>query len=542
MFRIEPTHKGGKSMNISEKIISLRKEKGLSQEAFAEALGVSRQSVSKWESGAALPDTDKIIAMSELFGVSTDYLLKNDSSDDTSGDSYEYAPTAPVRQPEAPKSKKGKVIKIVAAILALCLVITAIAVPVYYGGIREAWWELNGGKVKYPYVLVHGLGGWGEGDGVNDTVQYWGATACNLTEFLNEQGYEVHAPSVGPVSSTWDRACELYAQITGTTVDYGEAHSKAHNHERYGREYTEPLVPEWGEKINGGQTVKINLLGHSFGGATVRLLASLLEYGNRDEQAASPEDLSPLFEGGKGNWVHSVTTLCAPHNGSSLTEVLNSVGGLVGIGDTTEMLMTLCFGVAGIASPASNIYDFKLDHFGITDADAESAIDKITAAGNDHAAYDLSPDGAAKLNETIQTVEDVYYFSYSYSTTKEGSLLKGHVPQTSTMPILYPFALAMGSYKGTTEGGIVIDETWQDNDGLVSVISARYPIGEEYVDFSVEGIEFVEGNEKEIQKGIWNVAETKDGDHGKVIGLGNESDDTQDFFVELFELIDRLER
>ncbi len=525
-------------MNLSEKIISLRKEKDLSQEAFAEALGVSRQSVSKWESGAALPDTDKIIAMSELFGVSTDYLLKNDCTENKAEESI----PAPV-QPQTPKkNKRGKTIKIIAAVVALCLIITAIAIPVHYGGIREAWWELNGGKVKYPYILVHGLGGWGDGDGVNDTVQYWGATACNLTEYLTQQGYEVHAPSVGPVSSTWDRACELYAQLTGTTVDYGEAHSKEHNHERYGREYTEPLVPEWGEKINGGQRIKINLLGHSFGGATVRLLASLLEYGSNDEQLASSEDLSPLFEGGKGNWVHSVTTLCAPHNGSSLTEVLNSVGGLVGIGDTTEMLMSLCFGVAGIATPASNIYDFKLEHFGIDDVNPKSTIEKITAAGNDNAAYDLTPDGAAKLNETIRTVEDVYYFSYSYSTTKEGTLLRGQVPDSSTMPILYPFALAMGSYKGTTEGGIAIDETWQDNDGLVSVVSARYPIGEEYVDFSVEGIEFAEGKEKEIQRGVWNVAETKDGDHGKVIGLGNEADETQDFYIELFELIDRLER
>ena len=526
-------------MNLSEKIISLRKEKGLSQEAFAEALGVSRQSVSKWESGAALPDTDKIIAMSELFGVSTDFLLKSNHSDDNSADAPAPAPV----QTQSPKgNKKNRIIKIIAAVLALCIAITAIAIPVYYGGIREAWWELNGGKVKYPYVLVHGLGGWGEGDGVNDTVQYWGATACNLTEYLTEQGYEVHAPSVGPVSSTWDRACELYAQITGTTVDYGEAHSKEHNHDRYGREFTEPLVPQWGEKINGGQRVKINLLGHSFGGATVRLLTSLLEYGSEAEMAATGKETSPLFTGKKGDWIYSVTTLCAPHNGSSLTEVLNSVGGLVGIGDTTEMLMTLCFEIAGVASPASNVYDFKLDHFGITNSDAEAAIDKITSSGNDHAAYDLSPDGAAKLNETIQTVEDVYYFSYSYSTTKEGTLLRGQVPQSSTMPILYPFALAMGSYKGTTEGGLAIDETWQDNDGLVSVVSARYPFGEEYVDFSVEGIEFAEGKEKEIQRGIWNVAETMDGDHGKVIGLGNEADDTQSFYIELFELIDRLER
>jgi Predicted transcriptional regulators len=57
--------------------MSLRKRKGWSQEELAEALGVSRQSVSKWESGGSMPDLEKIIKMSELFGVSTDYLLKD---------------------------------------------------------------------------------------------------------------------------------------------------------------------------------------------------------------------------------------------------------------------------------------------------------------------------------------------------------------------------------------------------------------------------------------------------------------------------------
>lgn len=536
-------------MSISEKIALLRKEKNLSQEAFAEALGVSRQSVSKWESGSALPDTDKIIAMSELFGVSTDYLLKDDA---VSTEPVTYNP------PENPsdeteeternddmfskkkKKKKGKGLKIIALILAIIILAAAIGIPSYFGGFREAWWELNGGKVQYPYILVHGLGGWGEGDGVNDTVQYWGATSMNLVKYLNEQGYEVHAPSVGPVSSTWDRTCELYAQLTGTTVDYGEAHSKAHNHERFGREYTEPLVAQWGEKINGGQRIKVNLIGHSFGGATVRLLASLLAYGSEEEKAATEGEISPLFEGGKGDWVYSVTALCAPHNGSSLTEVLDSVGGLVGIKDTTDMLATLCFGVAGITATADGIYDFKLEQFGITETDFNSAIDAVTASGNDHAAYDLTPDGAAELNKTIKINPDAYYFSYSYSTTKEGSLLRGQVPDTSTLPILYPFALAMGSFKGTTDGGISIDETWQENDGLVSVVSARFPFGDEYVEMPLNASQ--SGEEFEIQRGIWNVAPTKEGDHGKVIGLNSGEEVPKTFFTELFTTVDGLER
>ncbi|MDO4280233.1 MAG: helix-turn-helix transcriptional regulator [Peptococcaceae bacterium] len=67
-------------MILSEKISELRKKNGWSQEALAEQLGVSRQSVSKWESGASIPDLDKILRLSEVFGVSTDYLLKDDTA------------------------------------------------------------------------------------------------------------------------------------------------------------------------------------------------------------------------------------------------------------------------------------------------------------------------------------------------------------------------------------------------------------------------------------------------------------------------------
>lgn len=63
-------------MNISDRIQNLRKAKGISQEQLADALGVSRQAVSKWESEQATPDIDKIILMSEYFEVTTDYLLR----------------------------------------------------------------------------------------------------------------------------------------------------------------------------------------------------------------------------------------------------------------------------------------------------------------------------------------------------------------------------------------------------------------------------------------------------------------------------------
>lgn len=64
-------------MDFGMKLQSLRKEKGLSQEALAERLNVSRQAVSKWESGAGYPEMDKLILISDLFGVSIDYLIKD---------------------------------------------------------------------------------------------------------------------------------------------------------------------------------------------------------------------------------------------------------------------------------------------------------------------------------------------------------------------------------------------------------------------------------------------------------------------------------
>lgn len=68
-------------MIFADKLIRLRKKAGWSQEELAAQMNVSRQSVSKWESAQSIPDLDKIIRLSQLFGVSTDYLLKDELED-----------------------------------------------------------------------------------------------------------------------------------------------------------------------------------------------------------------------------------------------------------------------------------------------------------------------------------------------------------------------------------------------------------------------------------------------------------------------------
>lgn len=82
-------------MILADKIAELRKKNGWSQEELAGQLGVSRQSVSKWESAASIPDLDKILKLSELFGVSTDYLLKDSGN-------RRKRPLRPSCQPENP--------------------------------------------------------------------------------------------------------------------------------------------------------------------------------------------------------------------------------------------------------------------------------------------------------------------------------------------------------------------------------------------------------------------------------------------------------
>ena len=85
-------------MTLAEKLARLRKQKNWSQEELAEKVGVTRQAVSKWESAQSAPDLEKIVQLSALFGVSTDYLLKE-----------ELAAEAPAPKTEAPEARIRRV-------------------------------------------------------------------------------------------------------------------------------------------------------------------------------------------------------------------------------------------------------------------------------------------------------------------------------------------------------------------------------------------------------------------------------------------------
>lgn len=551
-------------MTSGEKIAYLRREKGVSAATLGTALGVSEAAVLMWERGEVEPGTENLKNAGKYFGVSTARLMDDDrpTFEDTGSDSLAHADTpaaegaacdgpacevpadtdvpvsdeAPYVPAETTAEEKAEgasaAKKILCAFLCVCVLLAAVMVPMFTTNTgKNFWWKLNGGKVNYPVVLVHGLGGYGDNSPMNVGVSYWGGTSGSIKSYLQAKGYKVYVPTVGAYSSTWDRACELYAQLTGTTVDYGEAHSAAHNHDRYGTEYTKPMISGWGEKSNGGQMMKINLIGHSFGGETVRMLTWLLENGSEAEKKASGDDVSPLFEGGKGDYVFSVTTLCSPHNGSQLSEVANSAGKIFGIKDSTNLTVSVISNLLNFTGGKSGIFSGIADIIGFSfgsSKEIQDTISRIAASGDDNAIYELSPDGAAELNKKMGMVKDVYYFSYSYSTLEDGK------PLANTLPVLSPLAVLMRDYTGTTDGGIKIDESWSDNDGLVSVASAKFPKGEKHAD--------IPDDLTECETGIWYVMPVRQGDHGTPIGLNESAKDTRAFYDEITTMLNTVKR
>ena len=147
-------------MTLGEKLQKLRKARGLTQEELAEKVGVSRQSLSKWESDGALPDTANIILLADLFGVSTDYLLREAEAATPAPDKKAPAPEQPAPQPVAPivqvvppQQKKsapptilviGSVLLILGALVWLTLRTLSIVDPCHYYEGKEAWHGLQG--------------------------------------------------------------------------------------------------------------------------------------------------------------------------------------------------------------------------------------------------------------------------------------------------------------------------------------------------------------------------------------------------------------
>ena len=118
-------------MTLGEKLSKLRKEYNYTQEQLAEILGVSRQSISKWESDIAFPETEKLIELGKLFKCSMDYLLKEDITEKESAQSSIFNESVKELGKKAltdkNKNKMKKILKIVGIVLGIILAVDIIS-------------------------------------------------------------------------------------------------------------------------------------------------------------------------------------------------------------------------------------------------------------------------------------------------------------------------------------------------------------------------------------------------------------------------------
>ncbi|MCL2531752.1 MAG: hypothetical protein FWE40_06315 [Oscillospiraceae bacterium] len=369
-----------------------------------------------------------------------------------------------------------------------------------------------GEPTPHPWIFVHGLNGHGEDSGI--PVPYWGGTAGDMLAELRTEGFTIHAPTVSPSGSARDRAAELFAQLTGTQVDYGHAHAYRHGIDRFGAIHYPAMVPDWGEPDSNSHVQRVNLIGHSFGGNTIRALAGLLRDGcpaERAHAAATGEEISPLFVGGKADWVHSITTIATPHNGVSLLVML----------DVDPLLSTVA-----AALPQAQI-DAAMRALGINIPGVTSFVDFLDASEDANNAFaDLTLPGAQALNEITMPAPNTFYFSFAVDGTDNGRPVAADMALPSRL-----LAMQIGNFTYPAGG---ITAAWRANDGLVNTISATRPFNQQHVQVPSFGFP------APPLPGQWYVMPTVRGDHGSIIGLGRTMDDILPMYLEHMRLVDGL--
>ncbi|MGE5417357.1 MAG: esterase/lipase family protein [Acidobacteriota bacterium] len=347
---------------------------------------------------------------------------------------------------------------------------------------------------NYPIVFVGGLGVWDRNEVLG--FKYWGGLV-DLQERLTASGYTTYTAAPGPVNSYYDRAVEMYAQITGTRADYGAAHSAMYGHSRYGKNWSSrgPLVPGWGTN-----PAKINIIAHSMGGPTARALTTLLEQGSAVERNAQQPNMSPLFQGGK-HWVRAVMTISSPHDGTSLANAINGV----------PFSQQIIGAFVSLWGGGTGFYDFKMDQWGLTWQPGESYSSYTNRVwgssvwnSRDLANYDGSPEGAIQFNAWAKAQPDVYYFSWATKATWRELFTGKQIPNVDMNPIWTAFGYHMGAYTSS-----IVNKDWWPNDGVVNTISMDGPSADTIVNYNGYP-----------QIGRWNYLGLKDGwDHTDIIGI-----------------------
>ncbi|KAJ3760568.1 alpha/beta-hydrolase [Lentinula raphanica] len=341
----------------------------------------------------------------------------------------------------------------------------------------------------FPLVIVQGFMGRTES-------RIWGDFEKHLNHDCHGCERRVIFASVGPVSSLHDRACELYYSLAGGTVDYGEEHSMAHGHARYGRTHAKGLYPQWSSEN------PIHLLGHSLGGPTIVKLQYLMKHGH----------FGPLAH---PDWIRSINTISSPFRGS---QAVYSLGERVDAAPKIRpfsvgaMLSKFVHTISYFSPILPKAFDFHTESRRMTFSDISifCLLKKMWksewAESYDAAPYDITFESADKREANLegQPHPRTFYRSCAtYLTEKVEGKENFHTTTSSSLlslnPPLFFLARAMGSFDFSTiqpvpsfleetqnpvdmEQGLLIEnyrknlpEEYWANDGVVPLFSQWHP-------------------------------------------------------------------
>jgi triacylglycerol lipase len=315
---------------------------------------------------------------------------------------------------------------------------------------------------NYPIVLVHGFLGWGPEEMVG--YKYWGGF-WDIEEYLEKKDFTVITVSVGPVSSNWERAVEIYYQLKGGQVDYGKNHAEKFGvmQKPEGKTYV-GLYTDWDSEH------PVHLIGHSMGGQTIRMLDYLFENSFYTDSLKTQYEESELLRQSLSGRIKSITTISSPHNGTTYFDIRMK----------TIPFFQNFIGLAAVIG--SDFYDFDLQHWDLEQKEGESWQDYYNRMDN-HVAWesknisnwDLSIDGARELNTYVKANPYVYYFSYGTTASTRDLQTGFYVPGNKVFVSLISNIKKIGKEITYFADGTRTDSTWFENDGVVNTSSMWGP-------------------------------------------------------------------